>query len=193
MSVLPVGAVGAALSSAGIGGGTSSAVSAVERTLGGSSAAGGSTASNATNRLNLSASGQATGAFSGSALEGVEGGGRLSGVEGAGGAAGLGGATGVEGAGGLEGVGGSAGSEGTGAGEGAGGGGFGAALTHAISSLEATQQSSDGAAQALATGTAGNPEGAVVTVEDAQLAMQLASQVRTKAVEAVQQIFQTQV
>ena len=72
-------------------------------------------------------------------------------------------------------------------------GGFGEALTQAISSLDKTQQSADGAAQALATGTASNPESAVVTVEDAQLAMQLASQIRTKAVEAAQQIFQTQV
>ncbi len=80
--------------------------------------------------------------------------------------------------------------------EGTGGsesGGFGEALTQAISSLDKTQQSADGAAQALATGTASNPESAVVTVEDAQLAMQLASQIRTKAVEAAQQIFQTQV
>ncbi|MGH2854409.1 MAG: flagellar hook-basal body complex protein FliE [Solirubrobacteraceae bacterium] len=80
--------------------------------------------------------------------------------------------------------------------EGSGGvesGGFGGALTQAISSLEQTQTSADGAAQALATGTASNPESAVVTVEDAQLAMQLASQIRTKAVEAAQQIFQTQV
>ncbi len=72
-------------------------------------------------------------------------------------------------------------------------GGFGGALTQAISSLEQTQQSASGAAQALATGTASNPESSVVTVEDAQLAMQLASQIRTKAVEATQQIFQTQV
>ncbi len=72
-------------------------------------------------------------------------------------------------------------------------GGFGEALTQAISSLDKTQQSADGAAQALATGTASNPESAVVTVENAQLAMQLASQIRTKAVEATQQIFQTQV
>jgi flagellar hook-basal body complex protein FliE len=71
-------------------------------------------------------------------------------------------------------------------------GGFGAALTQAISSLEQTQQSASGAAQALATGTAANPESAVVTVEDAQLAMQLASQIRNKAVEGVQQLFQTQ-
>ncbi len=80
--------------------------------------------------------------------------------------------------------------------EGGGGGesgGFGGALTQAISSLDKTQQSADGAAKALATGTAANPESAVVTVENAQLAMQLASQIRTKAVEAAQQIFQTQV
>ncbi len=80
--------------------------------------------------------------------------------------------------------------EGTGGGESSG---FGEALTQAISSLDKTQQSADGAAQALATGTASNPESAVVTVENAQLAMQLASQIRTKAVEAAQQIFQTQV
>ncbi len=80
--------------------------------------------------------------------------------------------------------------EGTGGGEASG---FGEALTQAISSLDKTQQGADGAAKALATGTAANPESAVVTVENAQLAMQLASQIRTKAVEAAQQIFQTQV
>lgn len=72
-------------------------------------------------------------------------------------------------------------------------GGFGEALTQAISSLDQSQRGADSAAQALATGTAANPESAVVTVENAQLAMQLASQIRTKAVEAAQQIFQTQV
>ncbi len=100
------------------------------------------------------------------------------------------------GVGGVGGISGSEGSTASGGVEGAGGGessGFGEALTQAISSLDKTQQSADGAAQALATGTAANPESAVVTVEDAQLAMQLASQIRTKAVEAAQQIFQTQV
>jgi flagellar hook-basal body complex protein FliE len=72
-------------------------------------------------------------------------------------------------------------------------GGFGSELTNAISSLEKTQQSGNSAAQALATGNVKDPETAVVTVEDAQLAMQLASQIRTKATEAVQSIFQTQV
>jgi flagellar hook-basal body complex protein FliE len=72
-------------------------------------------------------------------------------------------------------------------------GGFGGALNNAIASLEQSQQSSDSAAQALATGTVSDPESAVVTVQDAQLEMQLASQIRTKATEAVQSIFQTQV
>jgi flagellar hook-basal body complex protein FliE len=99
---------------------------------------------------------------------------------------------------GVGGVGGLSGSEPTAPSgiEGTGGsesGGFGEALTQAITSLDKTQQSANGAAQALATGTAANPESAVVTVENAQLAMQLASQIRTKAVEATQQIFQTQV
>ncbi len=107
--------------------------------------------------------------------------------------AGSGASTGVGGIGGVSeaGAGGApTGAEGTGGDE---SGGFGEALTQAISSLDKTQQSADGAAQALATGTASNPESAVVTVEDAQLSMQLASQIRTKAVEAAQQIFQTQV
>jgi flagellar hook-basal body complex protein FliE len=73
------------------------------------------------------------------------------------------------------------------------GNGFSGALTDAISSLEKTQQSGDTAAQGLATGTVSDPESAVVTVQDAQLAMQLASQLRNKAVEAATSIFQTQV
>jgi flagellar hook-basal body complex protein FliE len=80
------------------------------------------------------------------------------------------------------------GTSGTGPGD-----GFSGALTHAISSLEQSQQSSDSASQALATGTVSDPESAVVTVQDAQLEMQLAAQIRTKATEAVQSIFQTQV
>jgi flagellar hook-basal body complex protein FliE len=70
---------------------------------------------------------------------------------------------------------------------------FGGELTEAISSLEQTQDSGSGAAQALATGTVSDPESAVVTVEDAQLAMELASQIRNKATEAAQSIFNTQV
>ena len=70
---------------------------------------------------------------------------------------------------------------------------FGNALTEALSSLEGTQQSAATASQSLALGTVKDPEQAVMTVEDAQMAMDLAAQVRTKATEAVQTIFQTQV
>lgn len=72
-------------------------------------------------------------------------------------------------------------------------GGFGGELTEAISSLEKTQDSASSASQALATGNVSDPESAVVTVQDAQLAMELAGQIRTKATEAVQSIFNTQV
>jgi flagellar hook-basal body complex protein FliE len=72
-------------------------------------------------------------------------------------------------------------------------GGFGGELTEAISSLEKTQESASSVSQALATGKVADPESAVVTVEDAQMAMDLASQIRTKATEAAQNIFQTQV
>ena len=47
--------------------------------------------------------------------------------------------------------------------------------------------------QALATGQATDPTAVVMAVERAQLAMQLAAQIRTKAVEAAQDIFHTQV
>jgi len=77
--------------------------------------------------------------------------------------------------------------------EGAGAPNFGGALTDAISSLEEGQQSAAAASQALATGKVSDPEAAVTTVEDAALEMQLASQIRTKATEAAQTIFQTQV
>jgi flagellar hook-basal body complex protein FliE len=83
--------------------------------------------------------------------------------------------------------------QGSGAGAGAGAGGFGGALTDAISSLEQTQQGASSAAQGLAAGTVSDPETAIVTVQDAEMSMQLASQMRTKAVQAVQDIFQTQV
>ena len=71
--------------------------------------------------------------------------------------------------------------------------GFGGALTDAISSLEGSQLSASQASQELATGTVKDPEAAVTTVEDAALEMQLAAQIRAKATEAAQTIFQTQV
>ena len=44
-------------------------------------------------------------------------------------------------------------------------------------------------AQALATGQADDPTAVVMAVERAQLSMQLAGQIRNKAVEAAQEIF----
>ena len=90
---------------------------------------------------------------------------------------------------------GAAGGQSSGAGAAAGGesSSFGGELTEAISSLEKTQDSASSASQALATGTVSDPESAIVTVQDAQLAMDLAAQIRTKATEATQSIFNTQV
>ena len=73
------------------------------------------------------------------------------------------------------------------------GGGFGDMLAGSIQSLSKTQDDAAGAAQALATGQASDPTSVVMAVERAQLAMQLAGQIRTKAVEAAQEIFHTQV
>jgi flagellar hook-basal body complex protein FliE len=71
--------------------------------------------------------------------------------------------------------------------------GFGQMLGNAMGQLETTQTQAAGAAQTLVDGTATDPSAVVMQVERAQLAMQLASQIRTKAVEAYQTIFQTQV
>src|ERR1700679_237372 len=119
--------------------------------------------------------------------ESLQAGGGLAGSQEAAGGSGLGsgGASGVEGLSGTEGTSGAEGATGSEAG---GSGGFGSELTNAISSLEQTQNNASNASQALATGTVSDPESAVVTVEEAQLAMQLASQIRTKATEAAQQI-----
>ena len=75
----------------------------------------------------------------------------------------------------------------------AGGQGFGGMLSNAISSLDQSQTQAAGAAQSLADGTATDPSQVVMSVERAQLAMQLASQIRTKAVEAYNDVFHTQV
>jgi flagellar hook-basal body complex protein FliE len=71
--------------------------------------------------------------------------------------------------------------------------GFGAMLGNQISALEQTQTDAASASRSLADGTATDPTQAVVAVERAQLSMQLASQLRTKGVEALQDIFHTQV
>jgi flagellar hook-basal body complex protein FliE len=73
------------------------------------------------------------------------------------------------------------------------GGGFGDVLGKSLESLAVSQQQAADAAQALASGQAEDPTAVVMAVERAQLAMQLASQIRTKAVEAAQDILHTQV
>ena len=83
-----------------------------------------------------------------------------------------------------------------GAGDGAAGtpsGGFGAVLGKALGSVASDQQDAAQASRALATGQASDPTAVVMAVERAQLSMQLASQIRTKAVEAAQDLFHTQV
>jgi len=75
----------------------------------------------------------------------------------------------------------------------AGGASFAGALTNAVQALQNTQATADSAAQQLATGKLTDPTTAVAAVEQAQLAMELASQISNKAVGAIQTIFQTQV
>lgn len=72
-------------------------------------------------------------------------------------------------------------------------GGFGAMLGKQLQGLGELQTEAADASQALATGTATDPASVVVSVERARLAMQLASQLRTKGVDAISEIFRTQV
>jgi flagellar hook-basal body complex protein FliE len=74
-----------------------------------------------------------------------------------------------------------------------GGGGFGSALMHSVDKLDALQKNADSQAQALATGRAQDVSSVAMEVERASLALQLASQVRTKLVDAYQEIFRMQV
>jgi flagellar hook-basal body complex protein FliE len=75
----------------------------------------------------------------------------------------------------------------------AAGGGFGQLLSNQLGALEKTQTDASSASRSLADGTATDPTAAVVAVERAQLSMQLAAQLRTKGVEALQELFRTQV
>jgi flagellar hook-basal body complex protein FliE len=70
---------------------------------------------------------------------------------------------------------------------------FGSMLGDSISALTKTQTDAASQSQALATGQADDPTAVVMAVERAQLSMQLAGQIRNKAVEAAQEIFRTQV
>lgn len=78
-------------------------------------------------------------------------------------------------------------------GTGADSGGFGGMLAEQIQSLEKTQTAAAEASRQLATGTATDLPAVVSAVERAKLSMELASSVRTKAVEAYQEIFRTNV
>jgi flagellar hook-basal body complex protein FliE len=73
------------------------------------------------------------------------------------------------------------------------GNGFGDMLGKAIGSVANDQEQAASASRALATGQASDPTAVVMAVERAQLSMQLASQIRTKAVEAAQDLFHTQI
>lgn len=74
-----------------------------------------------------------------------------------------------------------------------GGASFSGALGKAVSGLQADQTAAAEASKALATGTATDQTSAVMALERARLSMQLASQIRTKAVEAFSDVMRTQV
>lgn len=71
--------------------------------------------------------------------------------------------------------------------------GFSNMLGEQISNLSNLQTEGAEAARSLAAGTATDPSEVVMALERARLAMQLASQIRTKSVESFQEIFRTQV
>ncbi|HYV15173.1 MAG TPA: flagellar hook-basal body complex protein FliE [Conexibacter sp.] len=73
------------------------------------------------------------------------------------------------------------------------GGGFGAMLSQQVGKLSELQDTAAAASQSLADGTATDASSVVVAVEKAQLAMQLAGQIRTKGAEAINDIFHTQI
>jgi flagellar hook-basal body complex protein FliE len=73
------------------------------------------------------------------------------------------------------------------------GSGFGDVLSKTLGQLQAGQDAAAQQAQALATGQASDPTSVVMAVEKAQLQMQLASTLRNKAVDAVNDIFHTSV
>ena len=73
------------------------------------------------------------------------------------------------------------------------GDGFSSVLGKQIGALADLQADGAAASEALATGTATDPAAVVMAVERARLSMQLASQLRTKGVEAINEVFRTQV
>jgi flagellar hook-basal body complex protein FliE len=97
---------------------------------------------------------------------------------------------------GLSGISGASGTSGVApadTGSGSGSGGFGSMLTNAISSLNSSQTTASSDSVGLATGQAGDITSVVTDVEKASLEMQLAVQVRDKAVDAYQEIMRMQI
>jgi flagellar hook-basal body complex protein FliE len=76
---------------------------------------------------------------------------------------------------------------------GSGSGGFGSMLMDAISGLNQSQNTAASDSVALATGQATDVTSVVSDVEKANLEMQLAVQVRNKAVDAYQEIMRMQI
>jgi flagellar hook-basal body complex protein FliE len=76
---------------------------------------------------------------------------------------------------------------------GTGGTGFGDVLSNQLGQLDNLQQQATTATQQLATGQATDVSSVAMDVERASLALQLAVQVRTKAVDAYQELFRMQV
>jgi flagellar hook-basal body complex protein FliE len=70
---------------------------------------------------------------------------------------------------------------------------FGQMLAGQVEALQGLQNDAAQQSQALAAGQVDDPSEVVMAVERARLGMQLASQIRTKLVEAQQDIFHTQV
>jgi flagellar hook-basal body complex protein FliE len=73
------------------------------------------------------------------------------------------------------------------------GSGFGGVLAQQIGNLADLQETAAAASQSLANGTATDVSSVVTAVEKAQLAMQLAGQIRSKGSEAINDIFHTQI
>ncbi|HVW16725.1 MAG TPA: flagellar hook-basal body complex protein FliE [Solirubrobacteraceae bacterium] len=80
-----------------------------------------------------------------------------------------------------------------GAATGTSGKGFADMLSNAITDLQDSQTQAAAQSQALATGTAKDPEQVVLAVEHARLQMELASAVRTKVTDAISEVMRTQV
>ncbi|HEY4347360.1 MAG TPA: flagellar hook-basal body complex protein FliE [Gaiellaceae bacterium] len=74
-----------------------------------------------------------------------------------------------------------------------GGGGFGGALAGELGKLEQSQQTATTAANQLATGQATDISTVAMQVEQASLSLQLAVQVRNKAVDAYNELMRMQI